>query len=109
MKYACDRASANPWRALSSSRAVGGRARRGRLHGFFRQRGGPMTEADWLTCTEPLRLLHFLGSRASARKLRLFAAACCRRASGLLADGRFRAVIEAIRKAGFLVVFSGKP
>src|SRR5215831_1979495 len=36
MRYECDCAAANPRLALSSSRAVGGRARRGRLHGFFR-------------------------------------------------------------------------
>lgn len=40
-----------------------------------------MTEADWNRCTEPHQVLAFLRttSRASTRKLRLCAAACCRR------------------------------
>jgi hypothetical protein len=38
-----------------------------------------MTEATWLSCKAPRRLLDFLGDQASPRKLRLFACACCRR------------------------------
>ena len=37
-----------------------------------------MTEADWLACEDPPLMLEFLRSRASVRKLRLFASACCR-------------------------------
>jgi hypothetical protein len=40
-----------------------------------------MTEAEWLACTDPQSLLWFLGDRAGARKLRLFAVACSNRLS----------------------------
>ncbi len=40
-----------------------------------------MTEAEWLDCSEPRRMLTFLASRGhtSERKMRLFACACFRR------------------------------
>jgi hypothetical protein len=38
-----------------------------------------MNEVDWLTGSDPLALLDHLGARASDRKLRLLACACCRR------------------------------
>jgi hypothetical protein len=55
-----------------------------------------MTGAEWDRCTEPILMLEFLreSGETSERKLRLFAAACCRRAWHLLdADGR--AAVEA--------------
>jgi hypothetical protein len=50
-----------------------------------------MTEAQWLTCTDPERMMP--GS-ASKRKLRLFACACCRRLGPLLRDPRSRHAVE---------------
>jgi hypothetical protein len=38
-----------------------------------------MTEVEWLAATDPRPLIRFLEGKASDRKLRLFAAACCRR------------------------------
>jgi hypothetical protein len=38
-----------------------------------------VTEQEWDRCTDPGKMLEFLGDRASGRKLRLFACACCRR------------------------------
>jgi biotin carboxyl carrier protein len=56
-----------------------------------------MTEAEWLSCNDArpmLKLLRITG-RANDRKLRLFAAACLRRAWPVLADERGKKYIEA--------------
>jgi hypothetical protein len=54
-----------------------------------------MTEAEWLACTDPEPMLRFLMPRGvSDRKLRLFAAACCRRIWPLLTHPDSRHVVE---------------
>src|SRR5262245_29966110 len=53
-----------------------------------------LTEAEWLSGSGPRALLGHLGDRASERKLRLFAVACCRRISHLLREERARAAVE---------------
>ena len=37
-----------------------------------------MTEAEWLVCEDPQRMLEFLRGQSTQRKLRLFLCACCR-------------------------------
>jgi hypothetical protein len=51
-----------------------------------------MTEAEWLACSEPEKMLGFLTDKASERKLRLFAVACYRRVAHLAGDPEGRAV-----------------
>jgi hypothetical protein len=57
-----------------------------------------MTEADWNGCTDPHAMLQFLQGRASDRKLRLFAAACCRLVWDDLTAHRSRRAVEAAEK-----------
>src|SRR5262249_1091811 len=56
--------------------------------------GEAMTEAEWLACTDPERMLEFLGDKASDRKLRLFAVACCRGIWGFIDDPDARITVE---------------
>jgi len=55
-----------------------------------------MTEQEWLECAEPGKMLEFLRGKASERKLRLFAVACCRWAWQFLSEESSR---EAVRVA----------
>jgi len=50
-------------------------------------------EQEWLACEDPKQMLGFMLGRASTRKLRLFAAACCRRIWKHMA-GTSRQVVE---------------
>jgi hypothetical protein len=58
-----------------------------------------MTEEEWLACTNPTPLLECVRDRASERKLRLFAVACCRRIWHLMEKGCREAVEAAERFA----------
>ena len=49
-----------------------------------------MTEKQWLKCADPQAMLEHLGTRASDRKLRLFACACCRRAWHLVKSPKLK-------------------
>jgi hypothetical protein len=52
-----------------------------------------MTEAEWLACTEPQKMLEFLRDKCSRRKMWMFDAACCRRCWHLL-NVRSRNAVE---------------
>jgi hypothetical protein len=57
-----------------------------------------VTEAKWLACTDPDKMLKFLYGKASDRKLRLFSVGCIRRGWHLIDDPNLRHGVEAIER-----------
>jgi hypothetical protein len=53
-----------------------------------------MTEAVWLTATDPTPILEFLRGKVSDRKLRLFSVASCRRVGHLFVDPVFYQAVD---------------
>jgi hypothetical protein len=53
-----------------------------------------MTEAEWLACESPVRMLQYLADLPRPRQLRLFACAACRMVWSQLADEGLRVPIE---------------
>jgi hypothetical protein len=53
-----------------------------------------MTEAEWLVCTDPMKMLRFIWRRATNRKIRLFQCVWCHRMPYPLTDLRSRKAIE---------------
>ncbi len=53
-----------------------------------------MREQDWLARTDPKGMVEFVCEKASDRKKRLFAVACCRRIWFLMADHRSQMAVE---------------
>src|SRR5262245_12899294 len=53
-----------------------------------------MTEREWLSGDDPRVLLESLRGQVSERKLRLFAAACCRRVWHLIGGEPYRRAVE---------------
>src|SRR5262245_57724142 len=53
-----------------------------------------MTKQEWLTCSDPQAMLHFLWGISTGRKLRLFGCACCRQVWDLLTEECFRNAVE---------------
>jgi hypothetical protein len=54
-----------------------------------------MTEVEWSACTDSIPMLEFLRGKASDRKLRLFACACCRDIWDLIPSEPSRTAVEA--------------
>src|SRR4051812_2635535 len=59
-----------------------------------------MSESDWNSCDDPIMMLEFLqtSGKATERKLRLFAVACCRRIGSYIDDEQSWQAIEAAER-----------
>jgi hypothetical protein len=57
-----------------------------------------MNEEEWLTSRDPKSMLAYLGYLVGERKLRLFAATCCRQVWHNLVDVRSKAAVEAAER-----------
>src|SRR5271169_906993 len=60
----------------------------------MRFRGRSMTEAEWLTATDPKPMLEYLRYRGRGRQERLLGCAACRRVWDLINDVRCRRAVE---------------
>ena len=61
-----------------------------------------MTEAEWLACVHPDRLLRAQRHRGNRRRWALYVCACCRRGWGLLTDPQARQAVELAERAADL-------
>src|SRR5262249_35347141 len=84
------------------ARASGPREPVAELVGLPPEGRSRMTEAEWLACEDPDPMLAHLAGGVSERKLRHFAAACCRRVWHLLPrpKAEFRRVLGLSRRVG---------
>jgi hypothetical protein len=57
-----------------------------------------MTEADWLICNDPQKMLIYLACPPAHRKMLLFAIACCKRVVALLVDERSHKALEKLER-----------
>jgi hypothetical protein len=57
-----------------------------------------MTEAEWLRCADPSRMLEHLPAKVSERKLRLFGCAVCRLVWHVFTDERSRRAVEVVER-----------
>jgi hypothetical protein len=69
------------------------------VSGSFGRGGVVVTEAEWLTCTDPTPMMEFLRGKASRRKMRLFGSVCCRRVWENLTDPKARRALELAERA----------
>jgi hypothetical protein len=60
--------------------------------------GETVTEAEWLTCNNPQKLLIFLAKPPAHRKMLLFAIACCKRLETMLIDERSREALGGLER-----------